>query len=413
MSGGFGRVAVLGAGVAGVCAALALRERGADVTLIDRRAAASETSGGNAGIISSGSAVPLNNPGLRRNLLKMLAAGGSSLRLHWGYAATNMPWLWGFWRHARLESTERRARALQALIHRSQVLHRQWLGDSGVGTNLRESGWLKCYRSERSFEAAGAERVIWDMLGIRYDVLETADVAGRLPGFEPVFARGVMLKDSMSVANPQRVVRAYCAHFISQGGRFVCAAAAGLRPARDGWEVLLADGGTERARHAVVALGPWSKEFLGRLGVRLPMAFERGAHRQFAGGDLPQPMADTDRGYILGAHGGKLRMSTGVYFAGLRARPPRAQLDMAEESLRACAPGVGAPLGDWFGARPSLPDCLPAVGPCRKLPGLWLCTGHQHIGLTTAPGTAELLAKWIAFGEPSGSEPFSPARFGI
>lgn len=120
MSGGFGRVAVLGAGVAGVCAALALRERGADVTLIDRRAAASETSGGNAGIISPGSAVPLNNPGLRRNLLKMLAAGGSSLRLHWGYAAANMPWLWGFWRHARLESTERRARALQALLINSE-----------------------------------------------------------------------------------------------------------------------------------------------------------------------------------------------------------------------------------------------------------------------------------------------------
>ena len=47
-------VVVLGAGIVGVSTAYAARERGMSVVLIDRREPGSETSYGNAGIISSG-----------------------------------------------------------------------------------------------------------------------------------------------------------------------------------------------------------------------------------------------------------------------------------------------------------------------------------------------------------------------
>ena len=44
-------VLVLGAGMVGTCTALHLQQRGADVTLIDRREPGEETSYGNAGLI--------------------------------------------------------------------------------------------------------------------------------------------------------------------------------------------------------------------------------------------------------------------------------------------------------------------------------------------------------------------------
>src|SRR5260370_7025592 len=57
-------VIVLGAGIVGVSAAYAVRQRGLSVILVDRREPGSETSYGNAGILSSGSILPLNKPSL-------------------------------------------------------------------------------------------------------------------------------------------------------------------------------------------------------------------------------------------------------------------------------------------------------------------------------------------------------------
>jgi len=49
----------------------------------------------------------------------------------------------------------------------------------------------------------------------------------------------------------------------------------------------------------------------------------------------------------------------------------------------------------WVGARPVLPDYLPGIG---TAPGarLYYALGHQHIGLTIAPITAELIADLVA-----------------
>ena len=41
--------------------------------------------------------------------------------------------------------------------------------------------------------------------------------------------------------------------------------------------------------------------------------------------------------------------------------------------------------------RPTLPDSLPVIGPAKGVRGLLLATGHQHVGLNTATGTADLL----------------------
>jgi glycine/D-amino acid oxidase-like deaminating enzyme len=50
------------------------------------------------------------------------------------------------------------------------------------------------------------------------------------------------------------------------------------------------DAGRIDAEAAVVALGPWSPDLLGKFGYRFPMVRKRGYHRHFSGGgrlDLP------------------------------------------------------------------------------------------------------------------------------
>ena len=62
-----GTIAVVGAGIVGVCCALELQRQGFTVRLIDRQAPGRETSYGNAGVISLSSMLPLNGPSLLRS----------------------------------------------------------------------------------------------------------------------------------------------------------------------------------------------------------------------------------------------------------------------------------------------------------------------------------------------------------
>lgn len=66
----------------------------------------------------------------------------------------------------------------------------------------------------------------------------------------------------------------------------------------------------------------------------------------------------------------------------------------------------------WTGFRAATPDKLPLIGPFPGDPTLWLATGHEGLGITTALATAELLAAGFTGNLPAiPPDPYLPARF--
>lgn len=66
----------------------------------------------------------------------------------------------------------------------------------------------------------------------------------------------------------------------------------------------------------------------------------------------------------------------------------------------------------WTGFRAATPDKLPLIGPASGDSTLWLATGHEGLGITTALATAELLASSFTGTAPAISpKPYLPARF--
>src|ERR1044072_7166310 len=122
-------VVVLGAGIVGVSTAYAVRQRGMSVVLVDRREPGSETSYGNAGILSSGSITPLNNPSLLLALPEYLDKPDSPLSRHaalrWNpvWAAQNPGWVARFLANTAMSRLRPRAAALHGLIGASLKLH--------------------------------------------------------------------------------------------------------------------------------------------------------------------------------------------------------------------------------------------------------------------------------------------------
>lgn len=66
----------------------------------------------------------------------------------------------------------------------------------------------------------------------------------------------------------------------------------------------------------------------------------------------------------------------------------------------------------WTGFRAASPDGLPLVGRHPQQDGLWLAVGHEGLGVTTAPATADLLSAQL-FDEtpPLAAIPYLPDRF--
>lgn len=67
----------------------------------------------------------------------------------------------------------------------------------------------------------------------------------------------------------------------------------------------------------------------------------------------------------------------------------------------------------WTGLRPATPDSLPILDRHPHNPHLWLAVGHEGLGVTTATGTAAIMAALMTNrASPLDTAPYALARFG-
>jgi D-amino-acid dehydrogenase len=411
-------VIVLGAGIVGVSAAYAVRQRGLSVILVDRREPGSETSYGNAGVLSSGSIFAFNKPSLFSALPHYLTNRHAALRWDPLWAVRNVDWLIRFLANATPSHVKPRAMALRDLIGASLRLHREWIVKSGAAARVRETGWLKAWRSD-GIAAARAEQELLSEYGIRSEVLDRQAISALEPNIMPAYKVGLLHTQTASVDSPGDVTKAYARMFAGSGGGIVQSDIKSIVPGADGWRVVLASGADAArqisAPHVVVALGPWSADLLRQLGYRVPLAFERGYHREFKPNparSLHRPIHDAEGSFVMTPMENGIRVTSGVELTARDAPSSFAQLDAVVPLARGVVE-FGEAVGEaWRGARPTLPDSLPMIGAAPRHSGLWLAFGHQHIGFTTGPGTGAAIAAMIGGASPSFDvAPFSPGRY--
>ena len=406
-------VAVLGAGIVGVSAGIAARQRGLSVVVIDRREPGSETSYGNAGILSSGSILPLNKPSLWSALPSYLGNTSAALRWNPMWMMRNLDWVVRFLGNAVPSRTRPRAIALHGLIGASLKLHRDWIVKAHAGNRIRETGWLKAWRSDAT-AAAKQEQAFLAEFGIKSELLDRQAISALEPNILPVYKTGLLHTQTASVDSPGAVVKAYAQMLKGLGGEVRQSDIKAIEPKDGGWRVVLGDGAVS-ARHAVIALGPWSADLLRPLGYRVPLAVERGYHQEFTPNParaLLRPIHDAEGSFLMSPMENGIRVTSGVELTDRDAPSSFAQLDMVVPMARGVVEFGSAVAEPWRGARPTLPDSLPMIGSAPRHQGLWLAFGNQHIGFTTGPATGAAIAAMIAGDRPSfDASAFAPGRY--
>ena len=410
-------VIVLGAGMAGLGAALHLQARGREVAIVDRRGPAEETSYGNAGLIQAEAVSPYSFPRDLRRTLDVLTGRSTEAWLHWPSFFSVAPWLLKYWRQGTPERIAAVTAAAAPLIARTVAEHEALFTAAGVEGLIQKRGYLRVFRTPGRLEAAAAvqeaESKRW---GIAYEALTPAEISEKEPHLAQDLpgglAGGLWMTHPHGALDPGDVGKAYAALFEARGGRILIGDAQTLARDGAGWAVATAEGRLT-AREAVIALGPWSLDVLRPLRVTPPLGVKRGYHRHYArkgNAALGGHVVDEEKGFVLVPNKRGIRVTIGAEFARRDAPPSARPMAMVEPLARGLFP-LGEALEDrpWMGCRPCLPDMLPVVGPVPGQEGLWAHFGHHHLGFTLGPTTGRLLAEMM-----TGEAPFTdPAPYRI
>ena len=169
----------------------------------------------------------------------------------------------------------------------------------------------------------------------------------------------------------------------------------------------------------VIAAGAWSEAFAAGLGVRIPVAPQRGQilHLRLAGAETGAwPIVSAFRGhYMVPWPGGRIVVGA-TRETGAGFRPETTALGILQvlaEALRV-APGLrDASLHEVrVGLRPASADGLPILGPVPGVGNVLLATGHGPVGLQLGPYSGRVIAELVSRGV-AGTDltPFRVDRF--
>lgn len=391
-------VAVVGAGIVGVCAAYELRKLGLDVLLIDKGEPGQGCSFGNSGAISPSSVAPLAMPGVLASVPGMLGRPDSPLFLPWRYLPKAIPWLARFVMASRPSVVQRSAESLARLHADAVERHEQMAREVGVPELIIRRGHLHLYPDEAALKGDAASWNLRRTFGIDFDYLDRDGILSLEPAVPGRYHTGVFLKDQATIRNPHRYVNAIFRAYTERGGRFTQAEVRSVHQGADSWAIDTS-AGRLNAGHVVVAAGVWSRKLLEPLGIRLSLESQRGYHVQFKAPQSPvsRTVVLADRKIFVTPMEEGLRVGGTVEFAGLKADPNPLRAQILVQIARESFPELQSQDFDtWMGHRPCMPDSVPVTGSMQRLPGLWLATGHGHLGLTDSVGTGLEIAQGIA-----------------
>ncbi len=446
------RVAVIGAGIAGVTTAWELALAGHEVTVVERRTgAAEEASFAPTGLASPALAVPWSAAPSPWQAL-MASGGGAPASALWRWRqARNQRadhWQVGAAALARLvaASVERvaeisgalrfdceRADGLLVLVHKGpgEAVARasvDWLVAQGVAAR-----WLEpegAWAVEPSLALRGTMAAAVHLPQSRHtnarEFVQCLRAAARGRGVRFVFGREVLALQAgpspmVRLAPPAPPGPGSASTFGTTRGPATLAMAS--RMPEDGVDRIA--GNDLECDAIVVCANLGAKALLAPLGLALPVAALPGrsvtvpAHSHEAHRD-PAPLGsvfDADEGLAICRQGTRVRVADGF---GLSRRAGGAKVPGDEASrplyraLDRWFPGAARwPQAQlWQGDRALLPDGLPLLGPSGR-PGVWLNLAHGHHGWSVGCGAARALAEMVSGREsPWDVSAFAAARLG-
>jgi len=168
--------------------------------------------------------------------------------------------------------------------------------------------------------------------------------------------------------------------------------------------VTLAGGESIDVDAVLLAAGSWSGDLARQIGLELPVEPVKGQIVLLK--DEPgkvKHIIKHDDVYLVPRLDGHILVGASMERVGFQAGTTESVVNNLLAATYRITPGLkdAEVIEQWMGFRPGSPDGMPYLGPVEGHPGLWVATGHYRNGVALAPGTAEIMSRWIMGEAPA------------
>ena len=406
-------IAVVGAGIVGICSAYFLKKSGFRVTLIDREDPGTMTSFGHACSFADYANVPVNYPGLIWDVPKMLLKKDGPLAVDFFYILKNIPWALSFLKNCKKEKVDEIASSLTNLLKHSQISYDEIFKEVNVQEYISHEENLYLFDTKKSLDNYEYANVIRKNNSVKVRNLNKEEVKELEPNIADVYYAGQLFTGSRHTTNPLAISTKIFKKFLELGGIYIKQNVTNLIQKENNIEIYL---GNKKINFdkMIVCAGAWSNKIANLLGENFPLDTERGYHILFNTNEklIKRPVAWSESGfYLIQIHDG-VRAAGTVEIAGINKEPNLKRIKMIERQSRKVLPQLGEIKSTWMGRRPTLPDSLPIIGESSKNKNIIYAFGHQHIGWTLGAITGKIVTTITNGKKPNiNIEAYSPNRF--
>ncbi len=415
-------VVVLGGGVIGLTAAIALLDEGRAVTVLERGHTGHGSSHGNCGTITPSHAGPLAAPGMVTTALRWLFTPDAPLRIKPRLDPVLMRWLLDFASRCNAQDYHRALLAKSPLLERSRDLLAQLIAREAMASEFESTGTMVVCRDAKSFEESRGHTLELAEVGIAVETLDAEQTLAREPALKHgvvgsfFFPGDAQLRPDRHLAELARIVR-------SKGGTIIeNATVKGFvnERGRVEWVDFASEESNETRqlapREVVFALGAWSPMLAKKLDLRLPIQPGKGYSITYSRPSIAPriPMTLRERSVCVTAWESGFRIGSTMEFAGYDSSLNPQRLDALRRAAREYLVEPTGPqqIEEWFGWRPMTSDDLPLIGRAPGIDNLIVAAGHGMLGMTMSAGTAEIVADLAMQRTPAlDIAAFDPARF--
>lgn len=162
--------------------------------------------------------------------------------------------------------------------------------------------------------------------------------------------------------------------------------------------VKLANGDVVQADAVLLAAGSWSGDLAKHIGLELPVEPVKGQIVLLK--DEPgkvRHIIKHDDVYMVPRCDGNILIGASMERVGFQQGTTDTVIKALLDATYRIAPGLKSAeiVNQWMGFRPGSPDGMPYLGPVEGRKGLWVASGHYRNGVALAPGTADLMSRWM------------------
>tara|TARA_B100000953_G_scaffold104692_1_gene85781 strand:- start:1758 stop:3008 length:1251 start_codon:yes stop_codon:yes gene_type:complete len=397
-SGNANSVAVIGAGIQGVCIGLNLIKKGFKVTIVDRdEPGKNSASYGNAGHFSPYASLSMNRPDVLIDVFPMLLSATGPLALRWNYVPKMIPWFFKFIKNCTKKKMMHTAKYMHQILDLALPAYDELFQEIDI-SGLVESRGIIYFWTDKDLKSRELEINVRKELGVEQKLLKPHEIHDLEPHIKQIYHGGVLYPSARHTRNPGKILLKLFELFLKKDGKFIKENVETINFSPDNKPLIKTNLNSYVFDKAVVACGAFSKKLTDQVDEKIPLDTERGYHVHFKGYDhlLSRPVIFLNRGFGITPMEQGLRVVGTVEFGGLDNPLSKKRVLNLVNNAKYLFPELDKNHDEWLGFRPTLPDFLPVMGPSKNHKNLFYSFGHHHLGWTLGAISGKILAGMIA-----------------